>query len=353
MPELSLQHVSKRYGIVPAVTDLSLDVEPGSLVALLGPSGCGKTTTLRMLGGFLEPSEGRIELRGEDVTGVPPHRRDTAMVFQSYALFPHLTVAQNIAYGLKRRRVKGAELRHRVSRTLEQLQLMDLADRRPGRLSGGQQQRVAVGRALVLNPAVLLLDEPFSALDAQLRESTRMELRRLQQELSITAVFVTHDQEEAMSIADRVAVMNRGRLEQVGSPQEVYELPATRFVAGFIGAANLIHGSIKDVGRDSAVLVSAAGWCVEGAADQRLSVGSHAVAVLRPEDLEITDAPDTCTVSARVDMTSFLGSSGEVQAHIDGGQVLAIRGKREIASTHHPGDTVHVRWRPDAVRILP
>ncbi len=241
---VELSRLIKHYGSSVAVDDISIAVERGELVALLGPSGCGKTTTLRMIAGFIPPTSGAIRIGERDVTALPPHRRDTGMVFQSYALFPHLTVAENIAFGLKRRGENRAEIGRRVAGIISVLRLDGLERRLPRQLSGGQQQRVAVGRALVINPAVLLLDEPFSNLDAQLRESTRVEMRRLQQRFGITTVFVTHDQAEAMSIADRIAVMHAGRIEQVGSPSAVYRHPTSRFVATFIGRANLFEAAV-------------------------------------------------------------------------------------------------------------
>lgn len=352
--ELSIRGVTKRYGNVTAVDDLSLDIPRGSLTALLGPSGCGKTTTLRMLGGFVASTEGQIHLRGHDISAVPPHRRDTAMVFQHYALFPHMTVADNLAYGLRRRKVTKTERTSRVKQMLELLDLEALAGRRPGALSGGQAQRVAVGRALILNPSVLLLDEPFSALDAQLRTSTRTELRRLQQELGITAVFVTHDQEEAMSIADQVAVMNNGQLEQVGTPQHIYENPATRFVAGFIGAANLMKGTISQCDLGSASVTLQSGITISGvtAPDTSLKPGNEAVAMIRPEDTILT-APGTGIFDATVEMTSFLGATSELRLRTTGGVLLTVRGPRSLAVDHRRGTSRAVSWPTSSVRILP
>src|ERR687896_2148624 len=244
-PSVRLQGVSKRFGNLTAVREMDLDIPRGEFFTMLGPSGCGKTTTLRMIAGFEDPSEGTVLLDGEDVTGQPAFKRATNTVFQSYALFPHLSVERNVAFGLERRRVAKDEVRRRVSEELERVGLAREAKRRPAQLSGGQQQRVALARALVNRPKVLLLDEPLGALDLKLRKAMQAELKRLNREVGATFVYVTHDQEEALTMSDRIAVMDAGRLEQVGAPQTVYELPGTRFVASFLGASNLLAGEIS------------------------------------------------------------------------------------------------------------
>ncbi|MBL8590358.1 MAG: ABC transporter ATP-binding protein, partial [Methylobacteriaceae bacterium] len=237
-PFLSLRGLTKRFGDVRAVDRLDLDVVKGELVAFLGPSGCGKTTSLRMIAGLSPASEGSIHVDGRDLTGVPAHRRDMGVVFQSYALFPHLTVARNVAFGLEMRGVERAEIGRRVEEAIALVRLTGLGDRKPAQMSGGQQQRVALARALVIRPSILLLDEPLSNLDAKLRDEMRAEIRDIQQRLGITAIFVTHDQVEALTMCDRVAVMNAGKLEQLGSPQDLYERPASAFVAAFVGRTN-------------------------------------------------------------------------------------------------------------------
>src|SRR3990172_3993352 len=243
--DVRLERITKRFGEdVLAVDDVSLAFERGSFFALLGPSGCGKTTTLRMIGGFEEPTSGTIYLGDRDVTGLPPYRRDVNTVFQSYALFPHLSLFENVAFGLRRRGVKGDDLRRRVEQALELVALAGLGKRKPRQLSGGQQQRVALARALVNAPRVLLLDEPLGALDLKLRRQMQLELKRIQHEVGITFIHVTHDQEEAMTMADRIAVMNEGRIEQLGAPTDLYERPATAFVAGFLGVSNLLAGVV-------------------------------------------------------------------------------------------------------------
>ncbi len=241
--DVRLEGVTKRFDDVVAVDDVSLEVEHGSFYALLGPSGCGKTTTLRMIGGFEEPNEGIVYLGGREVTGLPPYKRDVNTVFQSYALFPHLDVFENVAFGLKRRRVARDQVRGRVLEILKIVGLSGAERRKPRQLSGGQQQRVALARALVNRPRVLLLDEPLGALDLKLRKQMQLELKMIQHDVAVTFIHVTHDQEEAMTMADRIAVMNAGKIEQLGTPDELYERPSTRFVAGFLGVSNLLSGS--------------------------------------------------------------------------------------------------------------
>src|SRR6476659_2966020 len=281
-PSVALQSVTKRFDTLVAVDDLSLELLGGEFFTLLGPSGCGKTTTLRMIAGFEQPSEGQIRIEGADVAGLPPHRRPTNTVFQSYALFPHLSVQDNVAFGLKRKRVPRAEIGRRVEAELERVGLSTEARRRPAQLSGGQQQRVALARALVNLPKVLLLDEPLGALDLKLRKEMQLELKALQREVGITFVYVTHDQEEALTMSDRIAVMNRGRVEQVGDPEQVYERPATTFVAGFIGVSNLLPGVVA--GPEEVRLDHGPTMRVPTGG---LAVGERCHAVVRPEKLSI------------------------------------------------------------------
>ena len=285
-PSVRLEHVTKRFGDLEAVSELDLDVLHGEFFTLLGPSGCGKTTTLRMVAGFEEPTEGSVLLEGDDVTGRPAFKRPTNTVFQSYALFPHLSVERNVAFGLQRKKVDKQEIRRRVAEELERVGLAAEARRRPAQLSGGQQQRVALARALVNLPKVLLLDEPLGALDLKLRKGLQVQLKRIQRDVGITFLYVTHDQEEALTMSDRIAVMNRGRIDQVAHPEVVYDKPATTFVAGFIGVSNLMPGVVKrsgasgEVELDSGVTVTAD---VNG-----FAVGERCNAVVRPEKLTIT-----------------------------------------------------------------
>ena len=281
--DVRLEHVTKRFDEVVAVDDLTLEVESGKFFALLGPSGCGKTTTLRMIGGFEEPTEGAIYLGDTSVTRLPPHKRDVNTVFQSYALFPHLTIHENVAFGLRRKGVKGAELRTRVEEMLRVVGLAGYGGRKPRQLSGGQQQRVALARALVNRPRVLLLDEPLGALDLKLRKEMQLELKRIQHEMQITFVHVTHDQEEAMTMADRIVVMNGGRIEQLGNPAELYERPATAFVADFLGVSNLLAGTVAGpdaVQLDEGTVLHVAPAAIAGRSGP-VSVG------IRPEKLQI------------------------------------------------------------------
>ncbi len=279
---VELRGVSKRFGEVLAVDDVSLELERGEFFTLLGPSGCGKTTTLRMIAGFETPSEGEIRIEGEDVAGLPPYRRPTNTVFQSYALFPHLSVEANVAFGLKRQKVPKDEIAERVRAELERVGLAAEAKRKPSQLSGGMQQRVALARALVNLPKVLLLDEPLGALDLKLRKGLQVELKRIQREVGITFVYVTHDQEEALTMSDRIAVMNRGRVEQIGGPEEVYERPATTFVAGFIGVSNLMPAVVSGPGQ----VKLESGPEVPGNTDG-IGAGEGCYAVVRPEKLRV------------------------------------------------------------------
>ena len=269
MPVLTLRRLRKTFGATVAVDDLSLDVTRGELVCLLGPSGCGKTTTLRMVAGFVTPTSGEVLIKGAPVVQLPPYRRDTGMVFQHYALFPHLTVQENVGFGLRSLGVPRAEREARVREMLAMVEMVALAERLPRELSGGQQQRVALARALALRPAVLLLDEPLSNLDAQLRVRMREEIRGLIRRLTMTTLFVTHDQEEALVLADRIVVMNRGAVEQVGSPDAVYETPATRFVAEFIGLANLLEGTVVAADGQDLVVETRRGLRLRTSAESR------------------------------------------------------------------------------------
>ncbi len=300
---IRLRHVSKRFGETLAVDDVSLDVAEGSFTTLLGPSGCGKTTTLRMVAGFHRPDTGDIFLRDVRVTDLPPHRRNTAMVFQEYALFPHMTVAENVGYGLRMRRVPGPEARRRVAQALEMVGLGGQERKFPHQLSGGQQQRVALARALVVEPEVLLLDEPLSNLDAKLRVRVRTEIRQLQQRLGKTTLYVTHDQEEALAISDQIAVMHNGRILQVGSPAEIYFHPANRFVADFVGLANFIEGEVVDAHH-----VNVDGLVVTVA--RPINRAGRVTLVVRPEMVRLLPAAavEQPALRGRIAATAFLGS---------------------------------------------
>jgi ABC-type Fe3+/spermidine/putrescine transport system ATPase subunit len=309
---VELRHVSKRFGTVAAVVDARLAVPEGRVTTLLGPSGCGKTTVLRLIAGFMRPDEGEIRINGVRVNEVPPQRRSTVIVFQDYALFPHLTVFENVAYGLRRRRIPGGELNRRVQDMLAFLGLSGLGDLSPGRLSGGQQQRVALARALVVEPDVLLLDEPLSNLDAKLRIRVRTELREIQRTLGKTTILVTHDQEEALSISDRVAVMDAGRIRQVGAPLDVYARPADHFVADFVGTANLIPATVRALDSGGGVHLESPLGALTAPANGWAAPGRRVTVLLRPSALSLSSDPIAGGVLASVRTSSFLG---DIQRH--------------------------------------
>jgi spermidine/putrescine transport system ATP-binding protein len=348
--------VTKRFGSVTVIEDLDLEIGRGRFYALLGPSGCGKTTTLRMIGGFEAPTAGRVFLGGEDVTQRPPFKRDVNTVFQSYALFPHLDVQRNVAFGLERRKVERGEARRRVGEALELAQLTGFERRRPAQLSGGQQQRVALARALVNRPRALLLDEPLGALDLRLRRQLQLELKRIQQEVGITFVHVTHDQEEAMTMADEIAVMNEGRIEQAGSATELYETPATEFVANFLGDCNLVDGSLRRREGMSADFETHDGAHLSIPADRidpSLNGGPVRVGV-RPEKLTLIPlelgAPEGANVlRGRIEIASFLGTAIQYVVHTAGGEEFtAVEQNRLGASPDSlgPGREVLLAWDP-------
>jgi spermidine/putrescine ABC transporter ATP-binding subunit len=341
---IRLDRVTKRFpGGVVAVAGVELTVEPGEFFSLLGPSGCGKTTTLRMIAGFEEPDEGRIVIGGRDLTHVPVHHRDMGMVFQSYALFPHRTVAENVAFGLRMRKVAKPEANARVAAALAQVKLEGYEKRRPAELSGGQQQRVALARAIVIRPPVLLCDEPLGALDRKLRQAMQVELKELQRALGVTLVFVTHDQEEALAMSDRIGVMNSGRLEQVGAPAEIYDRPRTRFVAEFIGEINLIEGTISG-GRFAAA--DGRGLPAPAAGD-----GPAALA-LRPEKLRIV-APGEGVIEGVVSDASFLGDQVLYSVALAGGRRLLVKeGNPGTGALRRNGASVGLRWEPQDAAIL-
>ncbi|HEX8959604.1 MAG TPA: ABC transporter ATP-binding protein [Solirubrobacterales bacterium] len=325
-PSVELRGVTKRFDGLVAVDDLSLELSGGEFFTLLGPSGCGKTTTLRMIAGFERPSAGAIRIAGADVAELPPHRRPTNTVFQSYALFPHLDVTANVAFGLRRKGVAKEEIEGRVRAELDRVGLAAEARRRPAQLSGGQQQRVALARALVNLPKVLLLDEPLGALDLKLRKGLQVELKRIQREVGITFVYVTHDQEEALTMSDRIAVMNRGRVEQVGVPEDVYERPATTFVAGFIGVSNLMPATVSGPGEvrlDSGPVVPAA-------SAGGFSPGERCYAVVRPEKLRVeplgggAEANGRPRVEGIVESSLYLGTSTQIAVDLGEGVRMTV-----------------------------
>jgi len=360
--DVRLVDVTKTYGSdVRAVDGISLDVLDGEFFSLLGPSGCGKTTTLRMIGGFEEPTSGRIELQGEEVTWLPPHRRNVNTVFQNYALFPHLSIRENVAFGLRRRKVADAEVRTRVAEMLELVELSALADRKPGQISGGQAQRVALARALVNRPAVLLLDEPLGALDLRLRKQMQIELKRIQVEVGITFIYVTHDQEEAMTMSDRIAVMNHGRYEQLGAPAEIYERPSTRFVAGFLGASNLLPGTVVGAEGDHVAVRLDLGPIVRLpaaaiAGRSRVDVG------VRPEKIRLGSAgaatPGVNAIPGHIQDLSYTGVSTQYRVALADGHLVTAYAQNiaraDGGASALPGAEVLVEWDPaDAFAVDP
>ena len=347
--DISLRGLTKRFGEMTAVDALDLDIEAGAFFALLGPSGCGKTTTLRMIGGFEEPTEGSIHLGGADITELPPFKRDVNTVFQSYALFPHLDVERNVAFGLERRKVTKAEIKQRVGEVLELTQLAGLEKRKPGQMSGGQQQRVALARALVNRPRALLLDEPLGALDLRLRRQLQLELKRIQQEVGITFVHVTHDQEEAMTMADEIAVMNEGRVEQRGSAIELYERPETSFVAGFLGTSNLLEGRMIGNGE------------FETSGGRRLRVpnaNGGGRAGVRPEKVTLlagqAPPPDGLAnvLEGQVTLASFLGTAIQYVVTTPEGEELMVVEQNRSHEPIGPGRQVRLAWRPEDTFVV-
>lgn len=322
MISITVSNLTKRFGNVTALRNLDLEIRPGELFFLLGPSGCGKTTLLRSLAGFYIPEEGTIAFEGEDVTRLPPHKRNTGMVFQSYALWPHMTVAENVAFGLRERRVPKEELKRRVAEALESVQMSRYAARKPNQLSGGQQQRVALARALVIRPRCLLLDEPLSNLDARLRLEMRSEIRRVCKEFKLTTVYVTHDQKEALSIADRMAVLEDGLILQVGTPREIYGRPHTKTVAHFIGETNFMNGRLLER-NESGIRVETPYGALDGIlADPAAepAVGSEVTVSIRPECLRLsTEIPAANRISGRIGESVYLGEVAQYEFHAGAG----------------------------------
>ena len=351
MSFLRLRGLEKRFpnGTV-AVDHLDLEVAEGELVALLGPSGCGKTTTLRCIAGFEDPTAGTIELGGKRIDTVPPNRRGATMVFQGYALFPHLSVFENVAYGLRVRRVRGDTLRARVEAALGLVGLTGLSERRPQQLSGGQQQRVALARALILEPKLLLFDEPLSNLDAKLREQMRLEIRNLQQRVGITSVYVTHDQAEAMTLADRIAVMNAGRIAHLGTPRQIYDEPADRFVAEFVGHANFLTGTVRGATGERLDVDVLGAVRTVSRAEGRYAPGDAVDVMVRPEEVHIRRGEG---IAATVVRTSFVGSNALYQLDCAGEHLLATVAMERGVPLHADGAAVSVVVRDEALRAFP
>ena len=355
--DVEFRAVTKRFGDLTAVNAVSLRVRTGEFLSLLGPSGCGKTTSLRMIAGFEQPDEGEILIGGVDAVGTPPYRRDVNTVFQQYALFPHMTILDNVAYGMKQKRVSKTERYARAGEALELVQLTGRDKHRPSMLSGGQQQRVALARALVNRPRVLLLDEPLGALDLKLRKEMQIELTRIQQQVGITFIYVTHDQGEALSMSDRIAVMSQGVIEQLDAPAEIYDRPLTAFVADFIGEMNFLDGTVTDAGDGGFDLDTGTGVIVR--ARGRAAPGQAARVGIRPARLRIAaGTPEAAVNVARavVDTKMYLGDEVQVVATLGGGTQMIIREQRDGADAAHdairPGDPITIQWDRSAPVLL-
>jgi len=357
VPAIELVDVVKEFQargeVVVAVRGLDLTIREGEFFSLLGPSGCGKTTTMRMIAGFEEPTRGGIRLHGADVTGIPPNKRDVNMVFQSYALFPHMTVFENVAFGLRRKKAAKEEITRRVGEMLEIVDLGGRGERRPRELSGGQQQRVALARALVNRPRALLLDEPLGALDLKLRQAMQVELKRIQREVGITFVYVTHDQGEALTMSDRIAVMNDGAIEHLGTPRDIYEHPKTRFVAGFIGTSNLLSGTVARVGAGQAVIeVSPDERIIVPVHDPGLAPGSTLELTVRPEKIQLSTtrpADQGCVLRGSVTEVVYLGTSTNFSVTTTTGADIVVFQQNSAAAGEavDRGDNVWLSWQPE------
>jgi len=349
-PAVSIEAITKRFGDVVAVDNVDIEIRDGEFFAMLGPSGCGKTTTLRMIAGLEFPTEGSLRIFGDEVGTLPPNKRPVNTVFQAYALFPHMTVAQNVAFGLKMRRVAKSEIGDRVQAAIDLVRMGGMEHRKPTQLSGGQQQRVALARALVNQPKVLLLDEPLGALDLKLRQQMQVELKALQREVGITFVFVTHDQEEALTMSDRIAVMHEGRVLQVGSPEEIYERPVNRFVADFIGRTNLLEGTVES----SDTVCLANGDRIEAASDH--PVGTPVAVSLRPERARLHRAEDEpagrTRVEGRLQGITYLGNALAYTVGLDWMTVEVREENRAGGQVGDVGSRVWVSWEPDAISVV-
>jgi spermidine/putrescine ABC transporter ATP-binding subunit len=351
MATVTIENLSKVYGDFVAVDNMNLDVKDGEFLILLGPSGCGKTTTLRMLAGFIEPNGGNLAIGSRDITSEPPYRRNIGLVFQNYALFPHLTIYENVAFGLRRRKLAEDEIKTRVAEALELVRLGHLEDRYPKQLSGGQQQRVAIARAIAIRPDILLLDEPLSNLDAKLRLQVRDELKALQQKLGITTVMVTHDQDEAMYVGDRLVVMQEGKIQQIGSPTELYNHPANRFVASFIGRTNFVEGEIA---AGETTFSTTTGLKIKTEAATR----SHTELMVRPEMIELSAAPtgEANCFDAEIASSVFLGGNIEMIATLPGGSdvtiITTVKHLKDRGLSAQAGSRLHLSFTPESAVLM-
>jgi len=358
---IELRRVCKRFpnpggGEVIAVNDVSLEILDGEFFSLLGPSGCGKTTTLRMIAGFELPSSGEIFIHGKSMGSIPPFNRPVNTVFQHYALFPHMSVGENVGFGLEMKGIPKSEIKARVAEALRMVRLAGLEDRRPNQLSGGQQQRVAVARALINRPEVLLLDEPLGALDLKLRKEMQLELKTLQREVGITFIYVTHDQEEALTMSDRIAVMNNGMVQQVGTPAAIYEQPTNRYVADFIGESNLLDGVVINQGGSSVEVDLGDGLVVQATAHSRLERGQRVSVAVRPEKMSLKDeSPTANRFTARIDEIVYLGTDTNFRVCLPGGQLVRVRQQNNAPDAQvqaQVGEQVVVSFPVNAARVL-
>ena len=350
---LSLQHIKKDFGEGEVLSDISLDVHRGEFVTLLGASGCGKTTTLRIISGLETADEGRVLLGGRDMTDLPPEKRPVNTVFQSYALFPHMNVEKNVAYGLRLRGMDKRAIDKRVREMLELVQMSEHAGRMPSQLSGGQRQRIAIARALALEPELLLLDEPLGALDLQLRRQMQIELKRLQKQLGITFIYITHDQEEAVNMSDRIAVMRSGRFEQIGTPEEIYDAPMTRYVAQFIGRSTILTGTVKSVSGDTAVIMDENGSYPVDATRARLVPGKVCELCVRTERMRVSREPvPGFSLPCTVKEARYAGGSVLTYVTMAGGAEAVATGEERMADAAQPGDTVYLCWNPAQAAVI-
>ncbi|MCG7316872.1 ABC transporter ATP-binding protein [Brevibacillus laterosporus] len=361
VPDVEFINVQKKFQNQIIVDNFHLQIEQGEFISLLGPSGCGKTTTLNMIAGFLDPDQGDLLIKGKKMNGVPPYKRELGMVFQTYSLFPHMTVGENIGYGLKLRKISKAEQKDRIRKVLELVKLPHVADRYPKQLSGGQRQRIAIARALVVEPSLLLLDEPLSNLDAKLREELRDELKRLHQEIGVTTIFVTHDQEEALSLSDRIVVMNYGRVEQIGRSHEIYNHPATEFVHTFIGKSNRIPGLITASNGQIMTIKTDGDWEIQAVAtDTNLQVGQRVIAYVRPEKIKLFPLNDRSGDKFPVDnqvygqlaFSSFLGAYTECKVQIGSVQLDVRVQESNLLTEMKQGVTAICQWEKEDVFVM-
>lgn len=355
MTILSMNNISKRFKSVTALENVSFNIDRNEFVSLLGPSGCGKTTALRIIAGLEEPTSGSVHIEGKDVTSVPPFHRNTGMVFQSYALFPHMTISRNIAFGLRMRKVDEETIKNKVEQALDLFHLSGYGDRYPHQLSGGEQQRVALARALAIEPVLLLLDEPLSNLDAKLREEMRIEVKLIHQKIGISTLFVTHDQEEALTLSDRVIVMEHGNIVECGTPAQIYQNPTSAFTAEFIGHSNLLDANIVDIDKDQIVAATDSGWQIRASGRKDLAIGEKVLIAVKQEriHLETLEGPETNGLTfdnlfkAKIGLINFLGPTIHFICELEGGSVQVRTANTSQLRAINPGQDVRIWWEPE------